>query len=142
MGKYNNVGNNSLFNGYFKEFYILLRKIPKTKMDALLKQYRIYLEKQKLVTRIFLWFTIIACIHNGFIVFEIYKMDFQIIEIMIGILVLFLLPCCIVIGVLLKCQFRLRGALKMVCKEEQLPVRKTRKEFNQYIKSTMGGYGI
>lgn len=132
----------SPFLGYEKFVFPLLQKIPKSQLNLLLKQYIVYGRTMKLVQQLLFGFSILVVIHNFLIFSEAYDHSFDVQEIMIGIFVLFLIPCFVVIGILLKGQFGLRNALKKECMANDLPNRKTRKEFNKYVKTHIGGYGI
>ena len=133
---------NSPFYGYSKTAFPLLRKIPEYRLHLLFKQYMVYGKLMKSVQLILLVFSIIVLVHNFLIFSGIYGNGFEIQDIIIGVLVLFLVPCIVIIVMLLKGQMGLRRQVKKACLEKKLPVRKTRKEFNQYVKVHMGGYGI
>ncbi|WP_298476900.1 hypothetical protein [uncultured Maribacter sp.] len=131
-----------LFKGYTKDVFPLLRKIPGNKLNNLFNQYIVYCKKTRVVQRILLFFAGIAILHNFFIFSGAYDSNFDYQFIIIGLLVLLLIPCFVVIGILLRGQLKIRRELRKLCLAASLPAKKTRKEFNEYIKIHIGGFGI
>lgn len=121
-----------------------LQRIPEEKLKVVLEEYLNLLASTKYIRYIFLFFGALVLLYNVFIAGNTYTYsDYNNIKtVVIIVCIIFIVALIAFGGVYYAKHLRVKGKLKEAAEYNMLDFKKVRKEFNIYVKETLGGNPI
>ncbi|MEP0214256.1 MAG: hypothetical protein ABJD66_13620 [Cellulophaga sp.] len=121
-----------------------LQKISETKLKEVLDEYLNFMSSAKYLRYVLLLFGALVLLYNVFIAGKSYSYsDYNTIKtVVILICCIFITALLVFAGIYFTKQVKVKGILKEIAEYHNLDFKKVRKEFNLYVKDTLGGYPV